>query len=218
MEVLILSKTHFGFDSVCVGGMVLSNNQHVRLLNYGGCYQYIDTELNVGDVWDINFISSKICREPHNEDVIVLSQTYLRRIDNITQVIKNSNLPIWSGSADNIFESKLRWANSGSGFLSVNYPDFPSHSVGFWISNQPLTFENNYYFYPARNMFSRRKLKYKGVLKPIEVIPANTLIRVSLAKWWKPEDTDTEEKCYVQLSGWYDYEELTDNTDDDLPF
>ena len=40
---------------------------------------------------------------------------------------------------------------------------------------------------------------------PIKVIPAGTLVRVSLARWWRPEDSEPnfEERCYLQLSGWY---------------
>ncbi|MBC8006404.1 MAG: hypothetical protein H7X84_13095 [Verrucomicrobia bacterium] len=204
MEVLILSKTHFGFDSVCVGGMVLSNAQYVRLLTSQGCYQFVDTKLNVGDIWDMKFTSCTHCREPHNEDVMVMSQHYLRHIDRITQVIKDSHTPIWEGTIDHIFESKLHWTQSGVGYLSVKHPDYPCHSVGFWLSNEPLTLEEGYYWYPTGNQFISRKLRFKGVNKPLEVIPAHTLIRVSMAKWWKPENSKLEERCYTQLSGWYE--------------
>jgi len=33
-------------------------------------------------------------------------------------------------------------------------------------------------------------------------IPADTLLRVSLARWWDNEGRH-EERCYLQLSGWY---------------
>ncbi len=29
-------------------------------------------------------------------------------------------------------------------------------------------------------------------------------MRLSLAKWWKPEDSNVEARCYLQLSGWYE--------------
>jgi hypothetical protein len=219
MEVLILSKTHFG-NNVCVGGMVLSNNQYVRLINPGGWYQFADTEFDIGDIWDIRFSASTTLKEPHNEDVIIHSQIYLRTIDNITQFIQGRGLPIWRGSANNIFEGKIRWANSGAGFLSANFPNYPDHSVGFWLSDKPLLYENEHYFYPTGNAFSKRKLKYKGIPTPVSIIPVNTLLRLSLAKWWKPADSDVEERCYVQLSGWYDYEDNShvNETFDDLPF
>ena len=50
-----------------------------------------------------------------------------------------------------------------------------------------------------------RGLKYVGEESPIKVIPAGTLVRVSLARWWRPEDSEPnfEKRCYLQLSGWY---------------
>src|SRR5437016_5505996 len=103
MEVLILSKTHFG-NNVCVGGMVVQTNQYVRLLNPGGWYQYHDTAFQIGDIWDIRFHLSTGLKEPHNEDVIIDSQRFVRRIDNLVDFIKNSNAPIWRGGIDNIFD------------------------------------------------------------------------------------------------------------------
>jgi hypothetical protein len=200
MEVLILSKTHFG-NNVCVGGMVLNTNQYVRLLNKGGWYQFADTPFNVGDVWEIGFHISSDLKEPHNEDVIIDSQRFLRNANDLSNLIRNSGAIIWSGSINNIFDSKLLWANSGSGYLSENIINYPIHSVGFWRSDKPLTYNNDHYHYRINDI--QKKLKYKGLLEPIDEIPENTLIRVSLAKWWKPADSDVEHRCYAQLSGWY---------------
>jgi hypothetical protein len=46
---------------------------------------------------------------------------------------------------------------------------------------------------------------FVGFDEPVDVIPAASLIRLSLARWWKhPEaDEDFELRCYLQLSGWY---------------
>lgn len=46
MEILITSKTHKG-NAACVGGLVLSNNRYVRLLNPGNWDQFVDTDLNI---------------------------------------------------------------------------------------------------------------------------------------------------------------------------
>src|SRR5262249_30308746 len=49
-----------------------------------------------------------------------------------------------------------------------------------------------------------RTLTFVGFQEPLEVIPAGTLLRVSLAHWWRPKDKPEEElRCYVQLSGWF---------------
>ena len=55
------------------------------------------------------------------------------------------------------------------------------------------------------NGYPLRGLKYVGEESPIKVIPAGTLVRLSLARWWRPEKSEPnfEERCYLQLSGWY---------------
>ena len=51
-------------------------------------------------------------------------------------------------------------------------------------------------------------LTFVGFQEPLEIIPAGTLLRVSLAHWWRPEDTPEAEECrYAQLSGWFFKEE-----------
>jgi hypothetical protein len=204
MNVLILAKTKFG-KQVCVGGIVLNNNQFVRLLSPGGWYQSADTKFEIGQVWDIDFSPSSVIREPHTEDVIVHSKKYIKSIKNIPDLIINSGVNIWRGSIDNIFDGKLQWAKSGTGFLSANSSDLPSQSVGFWINDKPLLFEyqDEHYLYPIETAFTRRAIKYKGIPSPIDTIPVNTLLRVSLAKWFRPKP-DIEERCYAQISGWYE--------------
>ena len=47
-------------------------------------------------------------------------------------------------------------------------------------------------------------MPYVGFADPIERIPKGALVRVSLARWWRPDDApDMEERCYLQLSGWF---------------
>ena len=64
-------------------------------------------------------------------------------------------------------------------------------------------------------------IPFVGFQSPIGLIPANTLVRVSLARWWA--NNNDEERCYLQLSGWYDVPQPSpskiDEFDDlDLPF
>ena len=46
-------------------------------------------------------------------------------------------------------------------------------------------------------------IPYVGVEPPPEIIPVGSLVRLSLARWWKPEEKEEDKKCYLQLSGWY---------------
>jgi len=202
MEVLILSKTVYG-QRFCIGGILLKDLKPVRLLYPGGYYPSADTSFNIGDVWDIEFVAVKEISEPHNEDVVVRAQNFLRKQSELKQFILNMGVPIWNGHIEKIFDSKLTWPGSGKGYLSKNRPDFPQHSTGFWINDKPLKFYGEHYSYPTGRLLITRKLKYKGVPGAVNTIPDNSLIRVSLAKWWLRPDSNDELRCYAQLSGWY---------------
>jgi len=109
-------------------------------------------------------------------------------------------IKIWKGSSDVLFDGNLQWTSGGSGYISEN-GGIPTSSVGFWIPDKDLTrkdFNDKVrYSYPLR----WRNISYVGFQNPVDLIPAGTLVRVSLARWWSPNDN--EERCYLQLSGWY---------------
>lgn len=226
MEVLITSKTHKG-HAACVGGLVLQSNRLVRLLNPGNWDQYADTELAIGDIWDIEFVGRDVVEPPHVEDVVIQRKKYIGEIGDISQYIRNSGVQIYHEAPTQIFGGRLSWTSHGSGYISRN--NVPEHSVGFWICDQDLRLDadGKHYNYFAIGRFANlRRLPYVGFEPTVEVIPAGTLMRVSLARWWSPEDSDMEERCYLQLSGWYNISKpinqatgfRLDNPNDDLPF
>lgn len=140
----------------------------------------------------------------------------------ILEFIKQRKIEIWKGSPDTLFDGLLQWTNSGSGYVSEN-SSIPNNSVGFWIPDKDLTkkifYEKVRYGYPKTANW--RSLPYVGFEEAVEIIPAGTLVRVSLARWWDTNGT-TEDRCSLQLSGWYDIKEkpkkTTTNHSDDLPF
>ena len=79
--------------------------------------------------------------------------------------------------------------------------DIPDRATGFWLPSEPLHIETNERdkkgYYDSLN----RHLPYVGTAEEVEVIEAGTLVRVSLARWWKPADADPtfEERCYVSF-------------------
>lgn len=202
MEVLILSKTKYGNTQVCVGGMCVSNKEFIRLLNQGGYYQPADTQFNIGDIWDITFTVNPNRKEPHNEDVTIHTYKFLRKIYPLETYIKNMGVPIWRNNISNIFEGKILWQRNGKGYFSENIKNYPSRSVGFWISDVDLRYSNGSYIYESNGV--SKQIVYKGNQTALQIIPGGRLIRLSLAKWWKPEDSDIEARCYLQLSGWYE--------------
>lgn len=197
MEVLIVAKTKWG-TFYCIGGIEIQTKKFIRLMDLNGGYQPSNTQFKVGQIWNINYTSNP-GKPPHVEDVRVSSATYVRTVSPNQYIINNFN--IWKGDPVNLYTSKLKWEN-GKGFLN-NPNNLPANSVGFWQSDKDLVFKNGYYTYNYNIPFKKEKqLPYKGTDVAIQIIPANTLIRVSLAKWWN-KDQNTEARCYLQLSGWY---------------
>lgn len=220
MDVLILSKTHMNKGKCCIGGIITSNGRYVRLLTPESENQPENTDLKIRQVWEVEFTERPDIKQPHVEDVLVKSRKIKESLkDEITilEFVKERKVQIWKGNPNVLFDGKIQWTNHNSGF--INNKAIPEHSVGFWISDKDLTKEEEtergfHYSYPDINGNGRRYLKFIGFETPVNKIPAGTLLRVSLARWWRPENskTLTEKVCFLQLSGWYDLDKTTTKT------
>lgn len=207
MEVIIVSKTKMASNE-CVGG-ILKNGQFVRLLDEHGNNQPIDCDFEIGDIWKIDFVSNDRAIHPHTEDILIQQKSYTQQKRFTKSYLKEwieSDFPnrIWRGNPDILFDSQIRFTPSGSGYVSHS-TGVPAISVGFWISDKNLVKkvhnDKTKYNYPLSHGW--RNITYVGKEDAIDNIPAGTLMRVSLARWWSPEDSDDEKRCYLQLSGWY---------------
>lgn len=207
MRIIIVSKTKMASNE-CVGAIGTETGRFVRLLDEYGNNQPIDCDFEIGEIWDVDYNERYNLTAPHTEDILITSKSYTQQRanrENLSEWIQN-NFPnkIWRGNPDTLFEGMIRFTSSGSGYINHQHgvPDF---SVGFWISDRNLT-RRDYqgkvrYSYPSTGNW--RSITYVGKDEPIETIPAGILMRVSLARWWSPDDSDLEERCYLQLSGWY---------------
>jgi ATP-dependent DNA helicase RecQ len=206
MEVLIVSKTHMS-SAACVGGLVLSNNRYVRLLNAGNYNQPTDTDFEVGDIYDLTFTDRTNIHPPHIEDVIISSKTFVRRVDNMPNFLTQRNIIDWNSHINNLFGGLLSWTNSGTGYIPL-VGQMPSKSVGFWIADKDLirvSFENNKIRYRYSNGTQFRNISYVGYQETLATIPAGTILRVSLSRIFPPENSEitAPRGYYLQLSGWY---------------
>ncbi|MDQ1265489.1 MAG: hypothetical protein QG635_640 [Bacteroidota bacterium] len=206
MEVLIVSKTHMS-NAACVGGLVLSSNRYVRLLNPGNYNQLTDTDFDVGDIYDITFTNRTNIHPPHIEDVIISSKTFVRRVDNMPNFLTQRNIIDWNGHINNLFGGLLSWTNSGTGYIPLG-GQMPAKSVGFWIADKDLlrvSFENNKVRFRYPNGTNYRNISYVGYQDTLATIPAGTILRVSLSRIFPPENSEITAPCgyYLQLSGWY---------------
>ena len=190
----------------CVGAIVKDSGQFIRLLDSNGNNQPIDCDFEIGEIWDLEFSIRRSLNPPHTEDVLISSKSYTKRIitNLVDWITSNFQSRLWRGNPDNLFNSMIDFTSSGSGFISAK-KGIPNFSVGFWISDKDLTrrdFSGKVrYNYPSSGNW--RSITYVGKADPVDIISAGTLMRVSLARWWSPEDSDIEERCYLQLSGWY---------------
>jgi len=205
MEVLIVAKTHMS-NSACVGGLELSTNRYVRLLNQSNLNQPSDTAFEIGQVWDLSFTDRSPIYPPHIEDVIVSTKNYLRTIENLPNLLRERNLIDWNGHIDNIFGGLLHWTNSGTGYIPFG-GQMPIKSVGFWLANKDLTrvpFSNKTKF-NYRNGSNYRNISYVGYQEIIATIPSGTILRVSLSRIFPLGNSEikTPRDYYLQLSGWY---------------
>jgi len=206
MKIVIVSKTKMSSND-CVGGIGTKTGQFVRLLDESGSNQPENCDFEIGEIWDIEFSPRNYCTPPHTEDVLISSKEYTQKNvskERLSEWIPNNFADkVWRGSIDNLFDEMIRFTSSGSGYINEENGT-PNCSVGFWISDRDLTHRDFRgkvkYSYPSSNW---RNVPYVGKDEPIGTIPAGTLMRVSLARWWSPDDSDLEERCYLQLSGWY---------------
>jgi hypothetical protein len=201
MKVLIVAKTHMK-NAFCVGAYDITNKRNIRLLTSNELNQPTDTQFNVGQLWNMEYIDRANIIPPHVEDVLVKSASFLEQIQDISNFLLN-NVPIWKGNPNIIFNEEITFPiNRKSGFLERKNSSL-SQSVGFWQSDKDLELtileDKKHYLYFGEQAFS---FSYVGVMDKVEAIPKNTLIRLSLARWWSP-NPNLPKNCYCQISGWF---------------
>jgi hypothetical protein len=202
MKVLIVAKTHMS-DAACVGGIIYDTCQSVRLLQADGSNQPGETDFEVGDVWDLEYRRRPDPIPPHVEDILVYQKRYSGKQASLQAFLARKIKP-WEGGPQHLFDGLIRFTQNGSGYISKR-TGVPNCSTGYWLSDRPLTQtaagDKVRYQYRYANG-SNVCITYVGFFAPIETIEKTTLVRVSLARWWAPSP-DVEQRCYLQLSGWY---------------
>ena len=114
-------------------------------------------------------------------------------------------MPPVVGGPDKLFDGVAQ-ATAAGGLYVAERTGMPQRSTMFWMPDQPLLLDCEgkrlRYRYPTSD--GGRTLTFVGFQEPLAEIPAGTLLRVSLAHWWRPPERPEEElRCFVQLSGWF---------------
>lgn len=202
-NVLIVARTRMYGAKVCVGALS-DQGEYVRLMNRS-CEsdQAGNVPYRIGQWWQVDCDACGDQRPPHVEDVSVTSARRIGEEEKLGDYLLNNTTP-WKGTMDVLFDGKIRFTMNGGGYISS--AEIPDRATGFWIPSEPLrldTDDRDKLGYYAR---FNRHLSYVGTSDDlVEVIEPGTLVRVSLARWWRPPNADPtfEERCYAQLSGWY---------------
>jgi hypothetical protein len=234
MKVLILGKTRMKKEKCCIGAITQDGQSVRLLTaeGYNQPEDTPFEVLQVWDV-DFNRPSTAIPPYVEDVRVQRQSLSRpMKKGKKVIDVLRGLKIPIWEGGPTVLFDGLIEWERSDvtvtySGYISRTTGHLPQQSVGFWISDKSLTrggsnltfssdlsdwqkklilaqagqygLEKDEYFYYEKSY----RLKFVGFQPMPDELPAGTLLRVSLARWWSYA-ADTEEKCFLQLSGYYD--------------
>jgi ATP-dependent DNA helicase RecQ len=203
MKVVIVAKTRMG-SGACVGAVTF-DGRSLRLIAPDQAWnEQFNMEYNVGEVWEIESKPPAELLPPHLENVRVTAKRKLPPIGDLVTFIERQ-MPPCQGGLEGLFEG-LAQATSAGALYVTERTGLPGHSTTFWRPDQPLLRQNDAkrirYGYATPGGICT--LTFVGFQEPLPEIPAGTLLRVSLAQRWRPDDRpEAELRCYVQLSGWY---------------
>ena len=210
MRVLIVAKTRMG-KGACIGA-ITETGESVRLIPFNADpHDGANREYEIGDIWEITAEPETPLISPHNENFVVHKKSRLHTTKDMKDLVSAIELlmPPKTGDPRELYEGLLKTTGSGSLYIPAE-GDVPPYSTTFWRPDQPLIRDTEgrriRYRYPTEN--GGCTLTFVGFQESLEAIPAGTLLRVSLAHWWRPEDKpEVEKRCYAQISGWFLEEE-----------
>ena len=203
MKVLIVAKTRMG-GGACIGG-ITQDGESVRLIAADiDAHDGAGLEYEVGDVWEVEAKPAPDIIPPHVENVIVHRKRRLPSFRDPIAIIEQF-MPPKVGGPEVLYEGLTQSTPNGSLYIAQS-GGLPPYSTAFWCADQPLVLDTagKRVRYRYSSEHGGRTLTFVGFQEPLQTIPEGTLLRVSLAHPWRPEDGSiTEYRCYVQLSGWF---------------
>lgn len=198
MRVVIVGKTHMYGGLWCIGALRLRDWSSLRLLPVGNDRAWpANTSVDVGQVHEVEGARLNQVVHPHSEDFRLTAISPVGRFEgNLPQDISDHVRVARRGGTPLFQDCLVRLQRSSLGVVHANVPAF---STQFWVADRNLPLIRKW----GKNYYSWGdfEVRYVGAYQAIAEIPAGSLVRLSLARWWAPEDQ--EEACYLQLSGWW---------------
>ena len=203
-RVLVVSRTRMRQGRVCVGGHDLDDGfRSLRLLTPGGRNLKAEAEIDVGEIWDLAYVDRPEPDPPHVEDVLVSTGKRLETLSATeagSMILENENP--WTGSPESVFDGTVAATPSGRLYIPGEGP-VPKRSTGYWIPDDEVVksihFEKVKFLYIGGSDFNG--FSWAGMAEPPNRIAAESLVRVSLTRWYDPESAPAG--YYVQISGVY---------------
>lgn len=202
LRVVIASKTRMREGRICVGAHNLDDFRSLRLFRHDGSYLDENANLEVGDVWELEYVPRPGAVAPHLEDVLVQSAGARRigREEDLADLVAARDV-VWQ-SVDEVFEGLLDFTGAGSAYVPEAGP-LPRRSTGYWRPAAELTLYrvNDKPRYRWTGGGALRSIRYVGLAEPEPSIPAGSLVRLSLSHPYAPPDGPRG--YWLQLSGWF---------------
>ena len=196
-RVLIVSRTlmHAG---ICVGGFSVEGRQNVRLLPPSGGHSHpASAPYQIGQVWEMELRKPAEVVPPHVEDMLVVRAERTSEINDMEDWLSHNAIVI-AGDCSALFGGLLHASHAGSVYIGeVAVPQF---SVGFWRPLADLRYDPTRRKYQTAFGVREVAIAYVGEAPASPVIPAGSLVRVSLARWYSPGQNSFE-ACWLQVSG-----------------
>ncbi len=203
MRVLIVAKTRMS-KGACIGG-ITQDGQSVRLISADtDAHDSAGREYEVGEVWEVEAKLVADVIPPHIENIVVYKKHKLHTLEGPVAIIERF-MSSKVGGPEVLYEGLTQFTPTGA-LYTAERTGIPPYSTMFWRPDKSLTLDTAgkriRYRYPTED--GGRTLTFVGFQEPLKTLPAGTLLRVSLAHWWRPDEgTDSEYRCFVQLSGWF---------------
>lgn len=221
-EVVIIALTNMRNGNLCVGAVELNSLQMLRLSpSYNPetkqAHYRQPSQFALGQVWDITYVPRWNLLPPHMEDVNVLQSHLQGTMTDLGCWVRKhaERIRVHTGGPSDLLDGILKFSPLSHGqyarsaYLSRNADRYGTQSLCLWIPDQTLIYEKHdrggmpehrFSYIATHPGHSSVRLKYSGIEASPLSISANTLLSVSLARWWSPpDDPERMEQCTLQL-------------------
>lgn len=199
--VLIVAKTRMKQGRICVGAHDLADFRSLRLFHHDGSRLSEDADLEIGEVWELEYVPRPNPVPPHLEDVLVKPDGYFVRSEPDPAELVMQRDIVWSG-VDEVFDGCLSFSDAGSAYVPEGGP-LPTRSTGYWQPDHDLdlyeSFDKPRYRWTGEGELNG--VGYVGLSAPAQTIPAGSLVRLSLSHAFPPGGDPSG--FWLQLSGWF---------------